>query len=194
VTTSAFEHTTNHTVVDRDHNVVVITQTLMLPAGMAVPDTGVVFNNGMSYFSTDPQDINFFEAGERPRFVMSPTIVTRHGQPYFALGSAGGWTIPQMILSRRARAPFPQWCARRRQSAAVRPSAPRRLDSVHDGYGSGIGKGFTDKARTELTANGRRLLDAKEAHGVLNGVMIYPRTNVLSAGADPRREGHAAGW
>jgi gamma-glutamyltranspeptidase len=84
--------------------IVVITQTLMLPAGMAVPDTGVVFNNGMSYFSTDPQDIHFVEAGERPRFVMSPTIVTRHGQPYFALGSAGGWTIPQTILQVVVRA------------------------------------------------------------------------------------------
>jgi gamma-glutamyltranspeptidase len=58
----------------------------------------------------------------------------------------------------------------------------------------GLEKRFTDKARTELTAKGHRLLDAREAHGMLNGIMIHPRTNVLSAGADPRREGHAAGW
>ncbi len=85
-TNPAFQHTTNHTVVDRDHNVVVITQTLMLPAGVVVPETGVIFNNGMSYFSTDAKDINYIEAGQRPRFVMSPTIVTNHGQPFFALG------------------------------------------------------------------------------------------------------------
>ena len=148
VTTSAFEHTTNHTVVDRDHNIVVITQTLMLPAGMAVPDTGVVFNNGMSYFSADPQDINFLEAGERPRFVMSPTIVTRHGQPYFALGSAGGWTIPQTILQVVLRALDFQMDAH----DAVK--APRFVlqylgNSIPymTGTDSGLEKGFTDSRR-----------------------------------------------
>ena len=100
----SFQHTTHHTVVDKDHNAVTITQTLMLPAGMVVPDTGVMFNNGMSYFSTDPADINYIEAGQRPRFVMSPTIVMRHAEPYFALGSAGGWTIPQTILQVLVRA------------------------------------------------------------------------------------------
>jgi hypothetical protein len=29
---------------------------------------------------------------------------------------------------------------------------------------------------------------------MLNGIMIYPQTGALSAGADARREGHAAGW
>lgn len=194
-TPSAFQHTTNHTVVDRDHNIVVITQTLMLPAGMAVPDTGVIFNNGMSYFSTDPQDINFVEAGQRPRFVMSPTIVTRHGQPYFALGSAGGWTIPQTILQVVLRAlDF-------HMDAHDAVKAPRFVlqylgNSIPYMTGTDLGleKGFTDQTRAALTARGHRLLDPKDAFGMLNGIMIYPRTNVLSAGEDQRREGHAAAW
>jgi gamma-glutamyltranspeptidase / glutathione hydrolase len=192
---AAFQHTTNHTVVDRDHNVVVITQTLMLPAGVVVPETGVIFNNGMSYFSVDPQDVNSIEAGQRPRFVMSPTVVTNHGQPYFALGSAGGWTIPQTIVQVAVRA------LDYRMDAHDAVKAPRFVlqylgNSIP--YLSGtdlrLEKGFTEQTREALTARGHRLLDQEGWLGMLNGIMIYPRTGALSGGADARREGHAAGW
>lgn len=195
-TNPAFQHTTNHIVVDRDHNVVVMTQTLMLPAGMAVPDTGVIFNNGMSYFSTDPQDINYVEAGQRPRFVMSPTIIASHGQPYFALGSAGGWTIPQTILQVTLRAlDF-------HMDAHNAVKVPRFIlqylgNSIPymPGTDLGLEKGFTDQTRSSLTGKGHRLLDPKDMmFGMCNGIMVYPRTYVLSAGEDQRREGHAAAW
>lgn len=191
----SFEHTTHHTVVDKDHNVVTITQTLMLPAGMVVPDTGVMFNNGMSYFSTDAQDINYIEAGQRPRFVMSPTIVMRHGDPYFALGSAGGWTIPQTIIQVIVRALDFNMDAH----AAV--NAPRFVlqylgNSIPylPGTDLRLEREFSEATRTSLEARGHRLLIPNGSFGMLNGVMIYPRTGVLSGGADHRREGHAAGW
>ena len=194
-TNPAFQHTTNHTVVDRDHNVVVITQTLMLPAGVVVPETGVIFNNGMSYFSVDPQDINYIEAGQRPRFVMSPTIITNHGQPYFALGSAGGWTIPQTIVQVALRA------LDYGMDAHDAVKAPRFVlqylgNSIpyFPGTDLRLEKGFTDQTRSGLTAKGHRLLDQEGWLGMLNGIMIYPRTGVLSGGADARREGHASGW
>ena len=192
-TNPAFQHTTNHAVVDRDHNVVVITQTLMLPAGVVVPETGVIFNNGMSYFSADAQDINYIEAGQRPRFVMSPTIVTNHGQPYFALGSAGGWTIPQTIVQVAVRA------LDYRMDAHEAVKAPRFVlqylgNSIpyFPGTDLRLEKGFSDQTRSGLTAKGHRLLDQEGWLGMLNGIMIYPRTGALSAGADARREGHAA--
>ncbi len=195
VTNPSFQHTTNHTVVDRDHNVVVITQTLMLPAGMVVPETGVIFNNGMSYFSTDPQDVNFIEPGQRPRFVMSPTLIMRHDQPYFGLGSAGGWTIPQTIVQVAVRALDYQMDA---HDAVKAPRFVLQFLGNSIPYLPGtdlrLEKEFPEKVRTALAANGHRLLDPRGSFGMLNGIMIYPRTGVLSAGEDPRREGHAAGW
>jgi gamma-glutamyltranspeptidase/glutathione hydrolase len=194
-TNPQFQHTTNHTIVDRDHNVVVMTQTLMLPAGVVVPETGVIFNNGMSYFSVDPQDLNYIEAGQRPRFVMSPTIVTNHGQPYFALGSAGGWTIPQTIVQVAVRA------LDYRMDAHDAVKAPRFVlqylgNSIPylPGTDLRLEKGFSEATRAALTAKGHRLLDQEGWLGMLNGIMIYPRTGALSGGADARREGHAAGW
>ena len=92
------EHTNHHTVIDGNHNIVTMTETLMYASGVAVPDTGLFLNNGMCYFSLDPKDPNRVEGGARPRFVMAPTIVFRQERPYFATGAAGGWTIPQTIL------------------------------------------------------------------------------------------------
>ena len=192
---SGFEHTTHHTVVDRQHNVVTITQTLMLPAGVVVPDTGVIFNNGMSYFSVDAQDVNHVEAGQRPRFVMSPTIVMRHGEPFFALGSAGGWTIPQTIVQVILRAlDF-------RMDADEAVSAPRFVvrylgNSIPYMTGTDLvlERRFPSSSAAALAQKGHSVVEPTERLGMLNGVKIYPRSGVLSGGADPRREGHAAGW
>lgn len=193
--TTSVEHTTHHTVVDGDHNVVTITQTLMLPAGVVVPETGIIFNNGMSYFSLDAEDVNFIEAGQRPRFVMSPTIVTRHGQPYFALGSAGGWTIPQTILQVLVRALDYEMDA----PAAV--DAPRFVvrylgNSIPylEGTDLVLEKDFSEEVREALRARGHRLREPPNRIGMLNAIKIWPRSGVLSGGPDKRREGHAAGW
>jgi gamma-glutamyltranspeptidase / glutathione hydrolase len=192
---SGFEHTTHHTVVDGQHNIVTITQTLMLPSGVVVPDTGVIFNNGMSYFSVDPQDVNHIEGGQRPRFVMSPTIVVRHGEPFFALGSAGGWTIPQTIVQVILRAlDF-------RMDADEAVSAPRftiRYLGNSIPYMTGtdlvLERRFPSSTAKALAQYGHSVVEPAERLGMLNGIKIYPRTRVLSGGADPRSEGHAAGW
>ena len=192
---TAVEHTTHHTVVDKDHNVVTITQTLMLPAGVVVPETGIIFNNGMSYFSLDPEDVNLIEGGQRPRFVMSPTLVTRYDKPYFALGSAGGWTIPQTILQVLVRALDYEMDA----PAAV--TAPRFVvrylaNSIPymDGTDLVLEKDFSDEVREALNARGHRLREPPSRIGMLNAIKIYPGSGVLSGGPDKRREGHAAGW
>lgn len=194
-TTSAIDHTTHHTVVDRDHNVVSITQTLMLPAGVVVPDTGVIFNNGMSYFSTDPEDANYIEGGKRPRFVMSPTLIMRHGEPYFALGAAGGWTIQQTVLQVAVRAMDFDMDAH----AAVK--APRFVlrylrNSIPymEGTDLVLERPFSSEVREALSSMGHRLREPAERLGTLHAIKIYPQSGVLSGGADARREGHAASW
>ena len=193
--TNAIEHTTHHTVADRDHNVVTITQTLMLPAGVVVPDTGVIFNNGMSYFSADPNGVDALVGGERPRFVMSPTIVMRNGQPYFALGSAGGWTIPQTVLQVVVRALDYNMDA---HDAVTAPRFVLRYLRNSIPYMEGtdlvLERPFSNAVREALLGKGHRLREPPKRLGMLNGIKIYPRSGVLSGGADPRREGHSAGW
>jgi gamma-glutamyltranspeptidase / glutathione hydrolase len=55
-------------------------------------------------------------------------------------------------------------------------------------------RSFPEKVRTDLASLGHRLVEPARSLGMLNAIKIYPRTGVLSGGADARREGHAAGW
>jgi gamma-glutamyltranspeptidase/glutathione hydrolase len=100
--------TTNLTVADRWGNVVEYTLTIEQTggAGLLVPNRGFLLNNELTDFSltwtsTDP---NRLEGGKRPRSSMSPTILTRDGRPFLALGSPGGssiiTTVLQVILNR----------------------------------------------------------------------------------------------
>ena len=194
--TDAVEHTTHHTVVDVDGNVVSITQTLMLPAGVVVPGTGVIFNNGMSYFSLDPDDVNVIEGGKRPRFVMSPTIVTKGDEPWLALGSAGGWTIPQTIVQVLVRAIDLEMDA---HDAVTAPRFVMRYLDNSIPYMKGtdlvLEKDLAASSRkTALEQKGHRLRQPVTRLGMLNAIKIDIDSGVLSGGADPRREGHVAAW
>ena len=109
------EETTHFTVVDKDGNVVVNTYTLNFSfgSGIVAKGTGILLNNEMSDFSAKPGVANAFgllggeanavEAGKRPLSSMTPTMVFKDGQPYFATGSPGGsriiTTVLQIILN-----------------------------------------------------------------------------------------------
>lgn len=177
--------THHHTVVDRDHNIVTITQTLMYPAGVVVPGTGIFLNNGMCYFSLDPADPNYIEGGARPRFVMSPTIVFRGGRPLLAIGAAGGWTIPQTILQTilnvidfrleigRA-ADYPRFILRYLEnSIPYVPGTDLSLEGT-----------FPENVRKTLEGRGHRLIPGRDMEGgspgnVLNAIVIDIRSGAL---------------
>jgi len=90
--------TTHFVVADLAGNLVTVTQTSMYELIGPVADTGILFGNGMCYYSLEPGDINRVEGGQRARYVMTPAVVFRDGKPWFALGGAGGWGIPQAVL------------------------------------------------------------------------------------------------
>lgn len=90
--------TTHFAVADREGNVVTLTQTSMYELIGPVGDTGILFGNGMCYYSLEQDDVNRVEGGQRARYVMTPAMVFRQGKPRFALGAGGGWGIPQAVL------------------------------------------------------------------------------------------------
>jgi gamma-glutamyltranspeptidase / glutathione hydrolase len=75
-------------------------------SGIVVPGRGFLLNNELTDFNfaaTVPNnssisDPNLPAPGKRPRSSMSPTIVTRHGLPFLAVGSPGGSTIITTVL------------------------------------------------------------------------------------------------
>lgn len=94
--------TTNLTVADQWGNVVEYTLTIEQTggSGMVVPGRGFLLNNELTDFTAvwDPEDPNRIEPGKRPRSSMAPTIVTKRGKPFLALGSPGGSTIITTVL------------------------------------------------------------------------------------------------
>ena len=105
-------HTTHIAAADSDGNWVAITATIntSFGSGVIVPGTGIVLNNEMDDFSSQPGTPNVFglvgaennaiAPGKRPLSSMSPTLVLQAGQPVLTVGAAGGPTIiTQVVLA-----------------------------------------------------------------------------------------------
>jgi len=91
----AASNTTHLSVVDRDGNMVALTNTLLSRFGSKVvlPETGIPMNNGMMWFDPRPGRANSIAAGKKPLANMCPVVLTRSGKPWAALGACGGRRI-----------------------------------------------------------------------------------------------------
>lgn len=92
--------TTHLNVIDRDGNMVALTQTLLSVFGsrLVLPTTGILMNNGMFWFDTRPGSANSMGPNKRPLTNMCPVIGRRGGKPWFAMGGSGGRRIfPAML-------------------------------------------------------------------------------------------------
>ncbi len=92
--------TTHLNVIDREGNMVALTQTLLSVFGSKVvlPSSGILMNNGIMWFDPRPDSVNCIAPGKRPLTNMCPVIATRGGKPWFAIGASGGRKIFPAIL------------------------------------------------------------------------------------------------
>ena len=91
--------TTHFAVVDRDRNAVscTITAAGLFGAGVVTPGTGILWNNGMTWFNPIPGVANSIAPGKRALTNMSPVILMRDGRPFVAVGAPGGRKIINAI-------------------------------------------------------------------------------------------------
>ncbi len=90
------ETCTSHVnVVDDQGNMVALTNTLLARFGSKVllPRTGIFMNNGLMWFDPRPGRPNSLAPGVRPLANMCPTLLTREGCGWVAMGAAGGRQI-----------------------------------------------------------------------------------------------------
>lgn len=102
--------TTHFNIVDAAGNAVAVTYTLndRYGNGITVPGLGFLLNDEMDDFTAKPGapnafgliqgDVNAIQPGKRPLSSMTPTIITRDGQFYMALGAPGGARIITSVL------------------------------------------------------------------------------------------------
>jgi gamma-glutamyltranspeptidase/glutathione hydrolase len=92
--------TTHLSVVDKDGNMVSLTQTLTLIFGSAVtvPGTGVLLNDTMNLFDPVPDGPNEIRPWKRPASSMAHIVAVRDGTPVLAVGAPGGRRIMDTCL------------------------------------------------------------------------------------------------
>jgi gamma-glutamyltranspeptidase/glutathione hydrolase len=92
--------TTHLNVIDRQGNMVALTQTLLSVFGSKVvlPSSGILMNNGIMWFDPRPDTPNCIAPGKRPLTNMCPMIASRNGKPWFAIGASGGRKIFPAVL------------------------------------------------------------------------------------------------
>ena len=110
LTVAEGNHTTHFSIVDAEGNIVSLTTTLneSFGSGLVVADCGFFLNNSMDDFSAGvgkpnrygmvQSSVNAIGPGKRMTSSMTPMIVFRRDQPFMALGTLGGPTIPTTLL------------------------------------------------------------------------------------------------
>ena len=184
--------TTSFSVMDSDGNMVAVTKTINMffASGVVVPGTGIILGDDMDDFELKPGSVNSIQPGKRMLSSMSPTLVLDpQGRPFMALGSPGATriipTLAQVISNVIDRGMPIQ--------AAI--SAPR-LYQGRTGNLSMEGR-YSINAYNGLVSLGHSVTvspDFDAAFGGVHAVLFDHAAKVLHGGADPRRDGQAAGY
>lgn len=178
--------TAHLTVIDRDRNVVSITDSIndFFGSGIVIENTGILMNNTMDDFNQEQGDNNSIEGGKRPASCMSPTVVLKSGKPFLSVGSAGGPRIISAVLQVIINViDFDMGLG-----AAV--EAPRFHCQGGEIY---VEHSISKKVRKELIKKGQEICQRDEWWfvGGVQAALLDPRTNKIYGAADPRRDGIA---
>jgi len=191
--------TTYLAVVDKDHNMVSITSSLLsgFGSGLVVEGGGFFLNDRMRYFYLDPSDVNSLQPGKRTRQTINPALALKDGKPYVVFGTPGSDTQPQTQLQfflNVAEFGMPV------QLALEQPAVIS--NSFRDSYAphAVLGKLLTpamlpDAVKRDLAAKGHRL-DLRDVRGVgsVKAIMVHPSTGVLMGGVSPTGDSYVMAW
>ena len=184
--------TTHFSVMDKAGNMVAVTKTINMffASGVVVPGTGIIMGDDMDDFDVKPGSVNSIEPGKRMLSSMSPTLVLDpQGRPFMALGSPGAThiipTVAQVISN----------VIDRGMPIQLAINAPRLYQSrtgnlaMEGRYSINAYNGVKALGH-EVTVGG----DYDSSYGGVHAVLYDHVAKILYGGADPRRDGKAAGY
>jgi len=183
--------TSHISVVDKDGNMVALTQTINLffGSGITVPEYGFVLNDEMDDFTKKPGAKNSIAPGKRPLSSMSPTLLLKDGQSYATLGSPGGMriitTVAQIISNLID------------QGMDVQQAINAPKTNNYQGGPYKIEARLPADVQAGLKKKGHDVKVYKDFDLYFGGAQAVVRnlkTGELHGGADPRRDGVAMGY
>jgi gamma-glutamyltranspeptidase/glutathione hydrolase len=188
-------------VVDAAGNSVSNTYTLNLwfGSGVVAKGTGVLLNNEMDDFTAKVGSPNWFGAiqseknsiapGKKPLSSMTPTIVLRPDDSlFFTIGSAGGTTIPNIVLQVITNVIDH---GTNLQQAIDAPRIHHQWLPDEVAYEL---FGLSDDTRRALEARGHHFTRKAEYMSDAQGIMIEEKSGMRLGASDARRDGAAIGY
>jgi gamma-glutamyltranspeptidase/glutathione hydrolase len=175
------------TAADAEGNVISLIQSLYetFGSGIVAGDTGIMLHNRGNLFTLVPGHPNQIAPGKRPFHTLIPAMVMRDGVPWVSFGVMGG------DMQAQGHAQVLANLIDFGMNIQEAGEAPRFRDS---GSGLALESPFAAEARAGLTSRGHKLIQSVGVWGGFQGILIDPKTHVLQAGSDPRKDGMAAGW
>jgi gamma-glutamyltranspeptidase/glutathione hydrolase len=175
------------TVVDRDHNVVSLINSLFdsFGSGLVCPETGVLFHDRGKSFVLDPAHPNAIAPGKRPLHTIIPGLALRSGRPALAFGVMGGHYQPvghvQILTNLMEYGQDPQTAL----------DGPRSF-----AYGGElqIETGVPAATAQALAHRGHKVVTRGTPLGGGQIIMVDHERGVLIGGSDPRKDGLALGY
>jgi gamma-glutamyltranspeptidase/glutathione hydrolase len=172
---------------DKDGNVVSLIQSIYesFGAGIAAGETGIALHNRGALFSLRAGHPNVVAPGKRPFHTLVPAMVLKDGRPWLSFGVMGGDMQPQghvQVLLNLIEFGM---------NVQEAGEAPRFR---HTSNGLALESAISPEARFGLDARGHRLVTTIGAFGGFQGILIDPKSGVMMAGSDPRKDGLAIGW
>lgn len=182
--------TTYLAVVDRDGNAVSLIESVFSEFGSAcvVPGTGILLNNRLVGFSRDASSPNALAPGKRPVHTLNTVLALDGSSPRLVFGTPGRHAQVQTNFQLAVALIDHEMDVQR----AI--EEPRWY---HDtGRALRIENRFSEQTRKGLSAKGHELVMLGGWAEVTGGAqaIAIDENGVFSGGADPRREGHAAGY
>ena len=156
-------------------------------SGVVAGHTGVVLQNRGSMFSLEAGHPNALAPHKRPFHTLVPAMVLKDGAPWLAYGVMGGDMQPQghvQVLLNLIE--FGMNIQEAGEAARFR----------HAQAGVAVESAIDTHARRGLTTRGHQLIDAYDAWGGFQGILLERTTgvSVLMGGSDPRKDGLAIGF
>jgi len=187
---SAGGHTTHLSVIDKDGNAVALTQTLGLFFGSGQTVAGVLFNNAMTNFSYNIENVNYLQNSKRCRSSITPTIILKNGNPFLIVGSPGAGRIITTLIELVVNI-IDFGMDVNEANLAPRFYCQKFEDYLH------VESGIKPEVRAELEKMGHTIKVYEGIDLFFGGaqmILVDPDTGEYSGSADKRRGGIAIGY
>lgn len=191
--------TTSFSIVDKEGNMVTITQTInnFFGSGISPEGTGFFLNDQLKDFSYIEGSINVIEPLKQPASYMLPTVVLKNGKPFATLGTPGGSRIPaaglQVFLNMTDFNMNMQEAINAPRIYCFTTNESNRLDKTKQIYIENA----LNNIKEELSSFGYEVISYADSqiHSYFGGVQgVKVEGANYHGGADPRRDGKALGY